>query len=148
MVTQQLRNKVAPIHVAQLSGHRIVMSLYSYHTISLEEQMKLSDNAHAINKGATVRKTNESSNTSSEPFGQDMSDDEILAASQEIEDALNTIQTFENQHSNSGVPVVNLPVVHHADVSLSFDQTRAAMFDPSKPFMNCTFNAAVQINFK
>ncbi|KAH3755272.1 hypothetical protein DPMN_189963 [Dreissena polymorpha] len=75
MFTQQLKNKVASIHVAQLSGHRNLMSLNSYHTMSLEEQMELSDNAYAINKGASVSKTNDSSNTSSELFGQDMSDD-------------------------------------------------------------------------
>ncbi|KAH3782699.1 hypothetical protein DPMN_160618 [Dreissena polymorpha] len=35
MVTQQLKNKVAPIHVTQLSRHRNLISLN--HTMSLEE---------------------------------------------------------------------------------------------------------------
>ncbi|KAH3693210.1 hypothetical protein DPMN_192612 [Dreissena polymorpha] len=77
-----------------------------------------------------------------------MIDDELLATSQEIEDALNTIQTFENQHSKSGVQVVDLPVVHHAIGSLSVDQFKGARFDPGEFFMNCTCNDAVQINFK
>ncbi|KAH3782698.1 hypothetical protein DPMN_160617 [Dreissena polymorpha] len=68
-----------------------------------------------------------------------MSGDKLLVASQEIEDALNQIQKFANQHCKSGVQVVDLPVEHHADGSLSVDQTRGARFDPSKLFVNYTF---------
>ncbi|KAH3749847.1 hypothetical protein DPMN_184362 [Dreissena polymorpha] len=114
----------------------------------IEEQMELSDNAHAITLEASVSKTNNSGNTSSESFGQDMSDDELLAASQGTENALNTIQTFENPYNKSGVQVVDIPVVHHADGSLSVDQTRGARFDLNTFFINCTCNSAVQIHFK
>jgi hypothetical protein len=49
----------------------------------------MSDNAHALNK------ENASTSTSASMEEQEMADTELLAASQEIEDALHNIEQFE-----------------------------------------------------
>lgn len=95
--------------------------------------------AHSINKSSTATNDDE------------MSDSDLLAASQEIEEALQTIECFETaseerqvQNNDMQMQVVDLPVVHSADGTLSVQNKR----DPSRMFVNCTFNAPVQILMK
>ncbi|XP_060568158.1 uncharacterized protein LOC132726805 [Ruditapes philippinarum] len=151
-VTEQLRNEVPAIHVAKLVGHKNLMSLNSYNTMSIEQQITMSDNAHALNK-VTASTSSTIARMEEQEMADTELDTELLAASQEIEEALNNIEQFEKSCENSsGAQVLNLPIVHHPDGTLSTcirdKETSGRKFDPSRMFVNCTFNASVQFVLK
>jgi hypothetical protein len=107
-VTEQLRNEVPAIHVAKLVGHKNLMSFNCYNTMSLEQQITMSDNAHALNK--VTASTSTSASMEEQEMDDTELDTELLAEPQEIEEALNNIEQFERSCEDlSGAHVLNLP---------------------------------------
>ena len=103
----------------------------------IQKQWGMSTVIHHVNSGASTT-----------TYSEDITDAELLAASQEIEETLQTIEIFEHFNNQLAKPNrvqnVDLPVVHNPDGSMSVEMT----FEPSKGFVNCTCNAPVSIVMK
>jgi hypothetical protein len=138
-ITNLLDAGCPPTEVAQLSGHKNLMSLNSYHSVSISKQQSMSTMIHR--QGAGVASTSkESVATSNDVEMGDQSDEELLAASQEIEDALKSINTYEEIPKSSS-SVINLPLVQSPGGHLKFT-------DQAYLFKGCTFHGNVTINMK
>ena len=70
----------------------------------------------------------------------EISDEDLVIASQELESALATIKDYENRGQ-----VLNLPVTHSPGGTLSLSKST---FEPKSLFNGCTFNQPVNIIFK
>ena len=93
MVTNQLQKKVPPIHVAKLSGHKNLMSVNDYNTLDIDQQFEMSDNSHGLMKRATpTTNIDVQDQTAISTSFDEMSDDDLVLASQEIEQGLNMIE--------------------------------------------------------
>jgi len=128
-----------PTEVAQISGHKNLMSLNHYHSLNMAKQKEMSTIIHeqhkiisTINQPASV--------TSFKNDSDEMSDQELFQASQEMENTLTTIENFEQVQE-----VVDLPVVQSPGGSLHISKF---LEKPQALFQGCTFNSAVNIVFK
>lgn len=137
-ISNLLDHGVPPTEVAQISGHKNLHSLNHYHSLSLERQQQLSEVIHKPMKAQTP-------GPPQEDFPEDdVADQELINASQEIEKALKSIENFEEV--NRPAQVVDLPVSQSPGGSLSvsnFLRTQQMGL-----FSGCTFNHPVNIVFK
>ena len=95
-ITNLLDAEVPATEVAQLSGHKNLMSLNHYNTVSLEKQIKMSTVLHSKASGTSNNRANGvTMNTDS--------DEELLTASRELElgFTLNAIENYENSNKIS-----------------------------------------------
>lgn len=132
-ITELLDAKVPPNEVAQISGHRNIMSLNHYNTVSLEKQIVMSTILHA--PAAT--------STSADVFDNMITDEEITRMSQEVESTLTAIENFESrnqQYAGHEHQVIDLPIVQSPSGELRLN--------PTSLFNNCVFNSSVSIHFK
>ena len=137
-ITKLLDANVPPIEVAQLSGHKNLMSLNHYNSVNLNKQMQMSSILHTVGEmGDQAQLIHTEFNDTS------LSDDELIIASQEIEETLSVIQVYENKTVGQ---VVDLPLVQKADGSLEISNN--SKISPESFFQNCTFNASVNITLK
>ena len=106
------------------------------HTVSASGDSDAS-NTHANSTGAD------------EECGEnEMSDSDLLSASQELEKTLEVIQNYE-ETNNHQQQVIDLPIVHNKDGSLTLAQksNNGNKINPESMFKTCTFNGAVNIVF-
>jgi hypothetical protein len=134
-ITNLLDAGCPPTEVAQLSGHKNLMSLNSYHSVSINKQQSMSTIIHK--HGAASSK--ESSVASNDIEMDDQSDEELMVASREIEEALKSINNYEEIYKNSSV--INLPLVQSPGGHIKLS-------DPAYLFKGCTFHGNVTINMK
>jgi hypothetical protein len=133
----------APTEVAQLSGHKNLISLNSYHALSTERQKVMST---IIHKNCTA--------TSVEgPVEDDVTDAEMLELSQNmdplIDQVLSHIESYEqvpnmNNHSisNNSEIVLDLPIRQSPGGTMSLEHLKNHMFS------NCSFHAPVNFIFR
>ncbi|KAH3783580.1 hypothetical protein DPMN_161522 [Dreissena polymorpha] len=140
LVTSLLNAGCAPTEVVQVTGHKNIMTLNSYHSLSIDRQHQM---ANMIHKNCSNSANKASSFKEPGPSGDHddyMTDEEILQLSQEmdpvVEQTLNKINQYEN--------VLDLQVVHSPGGSLSMHHLK----NPGQLFSNCTFNGAVNVIFK
>ena len=132
--TKLLNNNIPPSEVvAQMSGHNNLLSLNQYNSVYTKTMGN-------VNRNPSCQQWCF--------YNEDITDAELLAASQEIEETLQTIEIFEHFNNQLAKPNrvqnVDLPFVHNPDGSMSVEMT----FEPSKGFVNCTCNAHVSIVMK
>ena len=165
-ITKLLDAKTPPTEVAQLSGHKNLLSLNQYNTVNLQRQIEMSTTVHGGSGDSLTR-----SSSNSFPEGQlanfninnrgdaivepvastsgNDSDEEIVQASQHIEDALSAISDFENSQNIAGSAIngqtINLPIRQSPGGSL---QLTNQSFKPQSLFANCTFQSPVTIVMK
>ena len=153
-ITNLLDAEVPATEVAQLSGHKNLMSLNHYNTVSLEKQIKMSTVVHSASGTGNNRANGVTMNTDS--------DEELLTASQELElgFTLNAIENYENinQISNAVQPTfaessANVPSTSNSGINAQPDQHSAPGVSPFPVpniplFSYCTFSCPVNIVFK
>jgi hypothetical protein len=131
-ITELLDAKVPPNEVAQISGHKNIMSLNHYNSVSLEKQIVMSTILHGP-----------AASTSADAFDDAITDEEITRMSQKVESTLTAIEKFESrnlQHAGHEHQVIDLPIVHSPSGELRLN--------PTTLFSNCVFNSSVSIHFK
>ena len=165
-ITKLLNAKTPPTEVAQLSGHKNLLSLNHYNTVNLQRQIEMSTTVHGGSGDSLTRSSsnlfpegqsanfniNNRGDAIVEPVastsGND-SDEELVQASQHIEDALSAISDFENSQNNAGSTIngqtINLPIRQSPGISL---QLTNQSFKPQSLFANCTFQSPVTIVMK
>ena len=129
-ITKLLDAKTPPTEVTQLSGHNDLLSLNHYNTVNLQRQIEMSTTVHGGSGNSLTR-----SSSNSFPEGQPAnfninnrgdaivepvarsgndSDEELVQASQHIEDALSAISDFENSQNYADSTInrqtINLPI--------------------------------------
>lgn len=160
-ISKLLDANIPPTEVAQLSGHKNIMSLNHYNTVNLQKQIQMSSIIHGrgdnipIQPTATVTTSKQQtepvpSTSSSSNFDQDFdkeSDDELINASQQIEEALKSISSYEDitNATNTNAQAIDLPIIQSPGGSL---QLTNQSFKPQSLFNNCKFNGNVTIVLK
>lgn len=130
-ITTLLEAGCQPTEVAQISGHKNLQSLNHYHSISVEKQKEMSTIIHR-NKTSSITEATESMD--------DDFDDELVRASQEIEQTLQKIESYEQVKQVNTKRVIDLPLIRSPGGTLRMN--------PMSLFKNCTFNSNVTINMK
>jgi hypothetical protein len=142
-ISNLLNSGCHPTEVAQLSGHKNLMSLNQYHSLSIERQQQMSAIIHS-KSSSILPSASETTTTEDMEIEQTCSDEELIAASQEIEAALSTINTYE-QITTEKATVINLPLVQSPGGNVHVKRDR---FNPMPLFQGCTFHGAVNIVMK
>ena len=131
-ITKILDAKTPPTEVAQLSGYKNLLSLNHYNTVNLQRQIEMSTTVHGGSGDSLTR-----SSANSFPEGQSAnfninnrgdaivepvastsgndSDEELVQASQHIEDALSAISDFENSQNNAGSTINGQTIIYQSD---------------------------------
>ncbi|XP_052773006.1 uncharacterized protein LOC128211916 [Mya arenaria] len=138
-----------PTEVAQLTGHKNLMSLNHYHTNNIEKQQNMSNILHICKRKEPVTNPEPEPITSMEEFDDD-DNQELVAASQEIEQALSSIQTYEEipvrkPTHDEAEQVLDLPIKQSPGGTLTLQKI---MKDPQSLFNGCTFNGPISINLR
>ena len=132
-----------PTEVAQLSGHKNLMSLNHYHSVNIDKQQQMSNIIHSH-----TNVTSHAQHTVSE-LDMESDDIELYRHSQEVEQALQSINNYEElpeaQRSSIGNSV-DLPVRQSPGGSLHVNKFLNEM--PQSLFNSCTFNNSVTIVMK
>lgn len=141
-ITNLLDAEVPANEVAQLSGHKNIMSLNHYNTVSLEKQIKMSSVLHAKTSGSEkIHSDHPGPSTSNTD-----SDDELFVASQELEVAMKTIQNYEhNSSASNSITNINQPALN---ISTSEGFNQFPFPNQTPIFSNCIFSCPVNIVFK
>ena len=126
-----------PTEVAQISGHKNLMSLNQYHVLNTDRQKEMSN---IIYKSTSV-------NEAVTDFDH-TSNDELIRASQEIEDALQNIHSYEEIPYNVSDftekrNIVDLPVAQTPGGSLHVSQFLNQI--PHALSSGCTFNCPISV---
>lgn len=140
-ITNLLDAGCFPTEVAQLTGHKNLMSLNHYHTNNIEKQQNMSNILHMCKRKEPV--------TNMEEFDDD-DNQELVAASQEIEQALSSIQTYEEipvrkPTHDEAEQVLDLPIKQSPGGTLTLQKI---MKDTQSLFNGCTFNGPISINLR
>lgn len=153
-VSKLLDANVPPTEVVQISGHKNLLSLNSYNTVSMKKQINMSNVLHKVSASGGSNGLSANIGGDSTPNVHDVvndfqngddDDEELVAASQEIENALQSISAYEEIKESSYGQVVDLPLIHKYDGTLQVSRNK---FNPESLFKNCTFNGTVNIALK
>ncbi|XP_045200507.2 uncharacterized protein KIAA1958-like [Mercenaria mercenaria] len=138
-----------PTEVAQLLGHKNLLSLNQYHTVSLVKQQEMSaiihQNAPSTSVAHVLHEGQQQPTDIQMDVDNTMSDEELLAASQDIENALSAINNYEEVVTSKANTVINLPLMQSPGGNLHMTNQK---FNPMGFFRGCTFNGAVNIVLK
>jgi len=137
-ISKLLDQGVPPTEVAQLSDHKNLHSLNHYHSLSLARQEQLSNIIHVPAKVENAQTE----------FSDDVSDQEMIHASQEIERTLQSIDSYEEvplKEPLQPVQRIDIPVVHSPGGTMGISNF---MSMPQTLFSGCTFHHPVNITFK
>jgi len=148
-VTKLLDAGCFPTEVAQITGHKNLMSLNHYHTVNIDKQKQMSGMLH--HKQSTSRVVQHKTVTfyeCNENEFDEETNEELLAASQEIEHALSQISRYEEipTSEQNKTTVLDLPIRQSQGGSLHLQEFLKSKQQPF--FQGCTFNAPLNIVIK
>jgi len=147
-VTKRLYAGCFPTEVAQLTGHKNIMPLNHYHTVNINKQKQMSGMFH--HKQSTSRAVQHKTATfyeSNENDFDEESNEELLSASEENEQALSQISRYEEipTSEQNKTTVLDLPIRQSPGGSLHLQEFLKSKQQPL--FQGCTFNAPLNIVF-
>lgn len=162
-VTSLLHSNVEPTQIMQITGHKNIHSVNNYSSASIKQQMEMSnilsnvccgdkkENIQNLNVNNKLNGSNTANNNHHvDSFDNDNVNEDLLVASQEIEDALNEIGNYETLCEISVPQVsrpsaVDLPIKFNSSNCLCSNLTRETS-EVSSIFSHASIKGDITIN--